>query len=56
MKPLKNPRLVISARRNLGHQMKSKNVFMQETSVIIPAAFFTSKNVKIVILRVLSIL
>lgn len=26
--------------------MKSKNIFMPETSMIIPAAFFLSRNVK----------
>lgn len=26
--------------------MKSKNIFMQETNMIIPAAFFLSRNVK----------
>lgn len=36
--------------------MKSKKIFMQETNMIIPAAFFISKNVKIVILRTLSVL
>lgn len=51
-----NPCLVISARRNLGHQVKSKNVYMQETNMIIPAAFLTYKNVKLVILKALSIL
>lgn len=36
--------------------MKFENTFMQQTNMILPAAFFISKNVKIVILKALSFL